>query len=69
MENNIHLSEEAKKEEVKKVVEKLGVEGFKNKNDYAVLQAYLQNYDEAVASYLQAGNYQKAFKYYNRVSN
>lgn len=51
-----------------KIISDIGEDGFKNKNDLAILKAYIGEYDSATSLYLGAGNYQKAFKYFVKSS-
>jgi hypothetical protein len=53
---------------VHKIINELGEEGFKNKSDLAKLKAYIGIFDEATTLYINAGNYQKAYKCYIKSS-
>ena len=48
-------------------MKEIGAENFK-KNEYARLLIYTGSYNEGVKNYLAAGNYQKAFKYFNQLT-
>ena len=67
LESRIDLSNEERREKVLNIIKQVGVENFK-KSEYAKLLVYTGSFDEGVKNYLAAGNYQKAFKYFNKIS-